>query len=129
MDDMTWPNSEKLAVSWIKAATSRPVFTETPEDLQPHLPAYQVNRVGGTEISPHERTVILEIDVMAATRAAMWDSVQVLQRAMGSLAANGTAQWYVDDVVESFGAAIEPTQTDGIRRATSTYTLTLRPTS
>ena len=124
-----WPNVEKQVIAWLKAATGRPVFTETNTDLENHLPAYQIERVGGSDSFEIGKTIQVEINSLAATRPAMWDAVAAVETAMQQLASNGTAAWYVDDVEETFSAAVAPHPNSGIRRATATYSLTIRPTS
>lgn len=127
MANPRWPNVEKLVVGWVATRTGRPVFTETDDSITGSLPAYQVTRVGGAGGPDFTKTVQVEIDAIAATRSALWDAVADLETAMFSLAANGTEDWYVDSVTETFSAAIQPHENPGARRATATYGLALRP--
>lgn len=129
MGKQRWPNVEKQLIAWLKAATGRPVFTETNTDLETHLPAYQIERVGGSDEFEIGKTIQMEVSSLAATRPAMWDAVADVETAMQQLAANGTAAWYVDNVTETFSAAVAPHPNSRIRRATATYALTIRPTS
>jgi len=105
------------------------VFTETDTTLTSHLPAYQIERVGGSDDIEIGKAIQVEVNSLAATRPAMWDAAADVETAMALLAANGTDAWYVDDVTETFSAAVAPHPNDGVRRATATYALTIRPTT
>lgn len=122
-----WPNVERNMVAWLKAATGRPVFTETDSHLGGHLPAYQVERVGGGDGVETEKRFLVEVNTIGSSRPEVWDAVAKVETAMARLSSNGTAGWYVDNVVETFTAAIEPYDNTGKRRATATYELTIRP--
>lgn len=126
---LRWPNVERQVVAWLIAQTGRPVFTETPETLAAHLPAYQIERIGGSDEFEIGKAIQVEVNSLAATRPAMWDAVADVETAMALLASNGTEDWYVDDVSETFSAAVAPHPNDGVRRATATYSLTIRPTA
>lgn len=122
-----WPNVERHLVAWLADATGRPVFTETRPTLGDHLPAYQVERVGGSDLVELGKEIHVEVTSIAGARGEMWDAVALVETAMSGLAANGTDHWYVDDVREAFAAAVEPSNDGGVRRASATYALTLRP--
>lgn len=124
-----WPNVERQLIAWLTAQTGRPVFTETPDTLTASLPAYQIERVGGSDDFEIGKAIQVEVNSLAATRPAMWDAVADAETAMALLAANGTEHWFVDDVTETFSAAVAPHPNDGVRRATATYSLTIRPTN
>lgn len=126
-DPLTWGNPEKQLLRWLIAHTTSSVYTQTPGDLVAHLPALKVERVGGSRINDHTRDVYFEIEVFASTRGAMWDAVSELEYCMRELSANGTADWYVDNITEVFSAAVIPYENPGICRATSTYVVALRP--
>lgn len=127
MANPRWANVEKFLRLWLAERTGRPVYTETDGTLTGNLPAYQITRVGGSGGIDFSKTVAIEIDSIAATRGAMWDTAADAQTAMHELAANGTADWYVDTVEETFSPAVEPYENTGVRRATATYALTIRP--
>lgn len=127
MDNLKWANVEKLLRLWLAAETGRAVYTETDGTLAANLPAYQITRVGGSGGIDFSKSVSVEVDSIAATRGDMWDTAAAAQTAMHKLAANGTADWYVDTVEETFSPAIEPYENTGVRRATATYALTIRP--
>lgn len=126
---LRWPNVERQLIAWLTAQTGRPVFAETPETLTDHLPAYQIERIGGSDAIEIGKAIQVEVNSLAATRPKMWDAVADVETAMNLLAANGTQEWYVDDVSETFSAAVAPHPNDGVRRATATYSLTIRPTA
>lgn len=122
-----WPNVERRLAEWLTTATGRPVFTETPDTLAEHLPAYRIERVGGADAYELGKEIQVEINTLAATRPQVWSAVADVETAMEALKANGLPGFYVDDVRETFSAAMEPYQNDGVRRATATYGLTIRP--
>jgi hypothetical protein len=98
------------------------VYTETgPTTPTEYL---TVERVGGTG-TRIDRDVDVEISVIAGTRTAMWDLVAQVEARIRALAATGDP--YVDDVAETFAFAFDPYPNQSARRATATYTLTVRP--
>lgn len=122
-----WPNAEKHVRTWLADHTGRPVYTETPARLAQALPAYQVTRVGGADTPTLGKSIHIEVDTIAADRGSLWEAAGHAQGAMEDLAANGTAEWYVDEVTEIFSPAIAPYENPNLRRATATYALTVRP--
>lgn len=122
-----WPNVERMMVAWIADYTHRPVFTETDASLGDNLPAYKVERTGGGDLPEVDKTFLVEVNTVGVNRPMVWEAVGVVMEAMEALAANGTPEWYVDDVTEVFGHSIEPYDNTGKRMATSTYELTIRP--
>lgn len=123
MPDLVWPNVEKATVAWLAGRTALPVYTET--DPAPLPVEYLVvERVGGTGYGI-EKDVDVEVTVTAATRSRMWVLAAAVETAMAALAANGDP--YIDDVREAFGFAVEPSESVAVRRATATFTLTVRP--
>lgn len=125
-----WANAEKQCIAWLKAATGRPVYNSTPDNLGTVVPAYKVTRVGGAGRGEIEKDIDLEVEAFVASRGALWDAVAVIETAMDALKANGTAAWYVDDVEELFGFGLdEGYENPDIVKATATYRVTLRPLS
>ncbi|ANC31431.1 hypothetical protein [Isoptericola dokdonensis] len=123
---VTWANAERLVRGWLADRTGIPTYTET-GDNPPELYLI-VARVGGSRLDPHERDIDVEVTVYAGDRSALWGAARAVETAMAALAAAGTKDGYVDDVVEAFGFAIDPAATDRAQRvATATYTLTCRP--
>lgn len=123
MPDLAWANLERAVVAWL-TARGLSVYTETgPDDT---LPAERVlvERTGGAGRGI-VKDVDVEVSVTSATRAGMWALAAQVETAMAALAANGDP--YVDDVAESFAFAVDPTENTAARRATATYTLTVRP--
>jgi len=123
----SWPDIERAVVAWF-APLGRPVYTET----GPTVPTeyLTVERVGGVGTSI-DRDVDVEISVIAVTRTAMWDLVADVEARVRALAANGdplgVPPFYVDDIAERFAFAFDPYPNTAARRATATYTLTVRP--
>lgn len=122
-----WPNVERFVRAWLVAQTGRDVYTETPGTFGTGLPAYQITRVGGSDAGAHEKEITVEVDTIAARRGEMWDAAADAQTAMDNLRANGTADFYVDDVREVFAPAVAEYENPELRRATATYALTIRP--
>lgn len=124
MPDLVWPNVERAVVAWLTdRIAGMAIYTETDAGANPPLPRLEVARVGGTGRGI-EKDVDVEIVVHAATRNALWGLVAHVETAMAALAAAGDP--YVDDVVETFAFAADPTETSR-RRATATYSLIVRP--
>lgn len=120
-----WPNVERLLVSWLRDRITVKVFTETDDKLTG--PALIVERAGGSDEPLIGKRILVEVASVGATRAQMWELVGKVEAAMMSLNANGTVEWYVDEVEETFSAAPELTGNAGVRRARATYALTIRP--
>ena len=123
-----WANAEKQLIAWISAYSGRPVYSSTPDNLAAVVPAYKVARVGGAGREELDKDIDLEVETFVATRGTLWDAVAVIETAMDALRANGTAAWYVDEVQEVFGHALdEGYENPDIVKATATYRVTLRP--
>lgn len=124
-----WPLVEKHLIRWLRESLGIPVYTETPADLENKLPALQVTRTGGGDGTDFTKTIQVEVETIAANRGQLWDKVSEVEAAMFQLTANGTKDWYVDNVTETFSAAAIPDGNRGLRRATATYGLEVRPHS
>lgn len=122
-----WPNVERQLAAWLAAGTGRPVYTETDDDLEAHLPAHRIARVGGGGGPELDKVVQVEVETIAPDRPSLWAEVQKVETAMFRLSANGTDDWYVDTVTETFAAAIHEADGGSTRKASATYALTLRP--
>ena len=127
-NERRWANAEKQLITWLSTSTGRYVYSKTPDDLQAVVPAHKAARIGGASRGDLEKDIDLEVDTFVATRNELWDVVAEVETAMDALKANGTAEWYVDDVQEVFGHAIDETyENPNIVKATATYRVTLRP--
>ena len=124
---VSYPNLERAVVAWLKAETGLTVYTETPPDLAAHVPCYRVARAGGGDQLELGKEVQIEVAAYGRNRADLWNAAAAAETAMDYLAANGAPGFYVDDVRETFGFAAEPYENDGVRKATATYGLTVRP--
>ena len=122
-----WPQHDLYLIRWLKTHTGRPIYTKTTSSLDTNLPAYRITRVGGYQPAPLIKTVDYEIDTIAKDRATLWAAVQAAENAMNDLACNGYPEWYVDDVEEIFGPAIDDYENPNLEQATATYRLTVRP--
>lgn len=126
---LEWANVERLVLQHLRARTGAEVYTETGTDLAAVAAArgaILVERSGG-----RGRGIEKDVDVMVAvhagTRSAMWQLARDVESAMADLEADATAEGYVDGVEEAFGFAAEPYSNPAVRRASATYTLTVRP--
>lgn len=129
-DDRTaWQDPERLVMGWIRAglAPLQKVYGggEVPNGTAPDF--ITVERVGGSG-TDLDREVDIETTVYATNRADMWQLAAAVEDAMRALAANGPdGGRYVDDVDEAFSFRFDPIQNQSQRRATATWTLTVRP--
>lgn|GEM_PF-5489204 len=129
-----WPNVEREVVAWLTARTGHYVATETDDTIADHLPAHKVTRAGGgtpPDATGLTRTIQVEVETMTAKtapRADLWEATADVATAMYDLAANGTTAWFVDEVTETFPAAVLEDSTGGVRRASATFGLAVRPT-
>lgn len=123
-----WQDPEQATIAWLSTTLDTPrVWAGGEPTAGTALPYITVERVGGagTRI---DRDVDIEVTVYAATRAAMWAMATDVEEAMRALAASGPdGSRYVDDVAEAFGFRFDPFPNQSVRRATSTWTLTVRP--
>ncbi|WNM27552.1 hypothetical protein RN607_00700 [Demequina capsici] len=127
---LTWPNAEKAVVAWLKNRTTKYVATETDDTLGDHLPAYRVARAGGTtrpDGTGLTKVIQIEIETIAGDRASLWAAVAEIESAMYALSGNGLEGWFIDEVEETFAAAVVSSDSDGDRRASATYGLAVRP--
>lgn len=123
-----WPNVERLVVAWLRERITAKVYTETSDSLTG--PALVVERAGGSDEPLIGKRIMVEVASVGGgtkPRAQMWELVGKVESAMAELEANGTADWYVDEVEETFSAAPEPTGNAEVRRARATYALSIRP--
>lgn len=122
-----WANVEKKLVAWLQADVRPEVFTELPSNLNDVLPAHRITRVGGGDGAETTKVYQVEIETYASTRGQLWDAVADVETSMRRLAANGLDGLYVDEVTETFAAALVEHEGDGVRKATATYGIAVRP--
>lgn len=120
-----WSNLERLVVGWLTTHQALPVYTERPEGLT--VDHVLVERVGGARTDPLDRDVDVEVTVTTTARADLWDTVGDVEEALAALAANGSVEGYVDDVVERFSFAAETHTNPTVRKARAVFTLQVRP--
>lgn len=129
MSALRWPNVERAVIGHLEVALpAATVYSELPAN---GLPAeyVQVTRTGGGGDLLVDQEVDVETVVTASTRGAMWDLAADVETAMRGLAAGATPGGvYVDDVRLAFAFADDPPADQSRRRATATFTLTVRPT-
>jgi len=124
----SWQDPERLVISWLKAGTGLAAVWgggRVPTGTKPQY--VTVERVGGsgTDI---DREVDIETTVYADDTADMWELAAAVEDGMRALAANGPdGGRYVDEVAETFSFRFDPFQNQSVRRATATWTLTVRP--
>lgn len=123
-----WPNVEKFARAWVETRAGHNTWTETPANLATNLPAYRLERIGGSQGADGiTKTFQVEVTTYAADRDGLWQAVAGVETAMYDLASNGTEDWYADEVTETFAAAIEPNENGDVRKATAVYGIAVRP--
>lgn len=131
-----WPNAERQVIAWLTQHTGHTVYSKLPNNFGENLPVVQVTRSGGTPGADtitgaatigNDRTIDVEVIVFERTRGALWAAVQKVETAMGGLAANGSPEWYVDDVTEIFAFAVDNYENETKERAAATYGVTVRP--
>lgn len=128
MNALRWPNAERAVVAWLKPRLVATVFSETSKTMPPLYAV--VERTGGGDGILIDKKIDVAIAVVAPTRGAMWDLAADVESAMWALSANATADGvYVDEVECPFGFAWDPPASQEIRRATATFTLTVRPSA
>lgn len=121
---LRWANIEKAVRKYLTGLLSVVVWAETGND--PGAEYVNVERIGGTS-EWINRSVDVQVSVVAASRGRMWFLAADVESAMWSLAAHAGGGVYFDDVAEAFGFAFDPPDSQGVRRAIATYTLTVRP--
>lgn len=127
-----WPLIEQPLVDHLDANTT---FTWTNEGghLGTGVPKGIVQRSGGTSDLDLEDIPDVEITIIAATRAGVWQMAQQVQRVFAGLNPGGIVPddgdpIYVDEVTQTFAFVVDPDRgTSSYRVATATYSLTLRP--
>lgn len=127
---VAWPDVEQLLVAWLKEQTGRTVYTELPGTLAGALPCEKVERVGGTDGTETTKIFAVEIQSLADganARGDALDNAGQVQAAMYRLSGHGHDGVAVDEVSETFAAAIEPYENDTVRRATATFGIAVRP--
>lgn len=121
---LRWPNVERALVAYFKAELSDPTYTN-PGGTMPGR-YITVERSGGSS-QWIDKAVDVSVAVHAATRGEMWDLAADVESAMWSLGAHAAGGIYIDSVEERFGFAFDPPADQNVRRASATFTLTVRP--
>lgn len=123
MTRLAWGNIERAVVDYLTAA-GIPTYTE-PSGKLPSAYA-TVERVGGTG-QWIDKTVDIEIAAIADLRGDMWSLASDIESLMYELNASVAGGIYVDEVADIFGFASDPPPDQNRRRATATFSLTVRP--
>ncbi|MFI1580012.1 hypothetical protein [Embleya sp. NPDC020630] len=123
-----FPDGEALAVAFLTPRLPGvTVVSEWPEDLAEHLPVVAVSRVGGsTELRFVFEDVVLDFDVLAATKASAQDlaqSVRALLMTAPSHPPPGARIYSVTDDALVWG----PDPVTELPRYVLTMTLRVRP--
>lgn len=121
---LRWPNVEKALLAYLNEALDVVVYTNTGGSLPGRYVTVERSGGGGQWI---DKTIDIALAVHAQSRGAMWDLVADVESVMWSLAAHAAAGVYVDDVEMPFGFAFDPPADQNVRRASATFTLTVRP--
>lgn len=118
----SWPDVESVLVAGLGSYGT--CGTETPPDLQNHLPFVRIKRRGGTndQFSDYAR---VDIDVFAETRAVGVPLTEEIRQYL----LDGWALRQFDWVVTESGPQELPWDDPNVRRWVSTYRITARRTA
>jgi len=121
-DELDWPLLEDQIVDYLNANTTVVWAVQRDgADVGPNTGGVRC-RVGNT--GSLDRSVDVELTVVAATRSGMWRLTGRVDRAMRRL--DFLARSYVDEVDVPFGWAPEDPGPTGLSSGTATYSLTVR---
>lgn len=123
-NQLRWPNVERAVKNYLDAALTVPVYTRTGSTPPDEYVTLERSGGGGQWI---DKTVDLEVAVIAGDRDRLWDLVADVEGLMWALGASEADGVYVDDVEVAFGFAFDPPLDQDVRRASATFALTVRP--
>ena len=128
MDPVRWPQHLRLVNQWIADKTRYHPYTVLPDDKQliASLPLVKTSLSPSGSMGPVERSVSVDIDLLAKSWADMNPMIQTMDSCMASLAGNGNKYGYVDDISGSAFADV-PFGDPAILRCTATFSLVMRP--
>lgn len=130
MVPVRWPQHLQLVNQWITDKTQYRPYTVLPDvkQLQTILPLVKTSLSPSGSMGPVERSVSVDIDLLAKSWKDMTPLIQTMDSCMASLAGNGNKYGYVDDISGNAFADV-PFGDPAILRCTAAFTLVMRPAS
>lgn len=130
MNPVKWPQHLQLVNQWITDKTKYRPYTVLPDakHLKTALPLVKTSLSPSGSMGPVERSVSVDIDLLAKSWTCMNLLIQTMDSCMASLAGNGNKYGYVDDISGSAFADV-PFGDPAILRCTATFSLVMRPMS
>ena len=130
MSPVKWPQHLRLVNQWIADKTAYRPYTVLPDakQLKAALPLVKTSLSPSGSMGPVERSVSVDIDLLAKSWADMNPMIQTMDSCMASLAGNGNQYGYVDDISGSAFSDV-PFGDPAILRCTATFSLVMRPLS
>ncbi|RBQ00067.1 hypothetical protein [Bifidobacterium xylocopae] len=128
MDPIQWPQHLRLVNQWLADRTGMKPYTRVPDKPAAMLPLIHTGLAPSGSLGRVERSVSVDIDVLADGWKSMNPLIQQVDSAMAALAGNGNQYGYVDDLAGTAFADV-PWGDPSILRCTATFTLTMRPIS
>lgn len=130
MNPVRWPQHLRLVNQWIADKTQYRPYMVLPDakQLKTALPLVKTSLSPSGSMGPVERSVSVDIDLLAKSWTGMNLLIQTMDSCMASLAGNGNKYGYVDDISGSAFANV-PFGDPAILRCTATFTLVMRPMS
>lgn len=130
MDPVRWPQHLRLVNQWIADMTEYRPYTVLPDakQLKELLPLVKTSLSPSGSMGSVERSVSVDIDLLAKSWTDMNPLIQTMDSCMASLAGNGNKYGYVDDISGSAFADV-PFGDPAILRCTATFSLVMRPIS
>ena len=122
---VAWPNVEAALVAYLKTQCQVPVYTETLGSMPDRY--LMVERVGGYA---EDFTLSPEVEITVSSRISrgdMWALAAEVETAMVETSAALVGGVYVDACDTRFAFAFDPTTVAGVRQASATFILHLRP--
>lgn len=130
----TWPNVEKAVIQWLKAQLPDSGYIVVNQEPKTFATASNpltgvtvcVERIpGGGGGQNYSKDSDIIVTVYAATKAAVWDAVQVVEVVMLTIANRGTVS--LDDIECRSDFGDLPYSNINVKRAEATYRITARP--
>jgi hypothetical protein len=125
--ELDWGDLEQAAAVWLRSRhVGVRVANELPADLEKKLPLVQVQVTPGGGEDVTTGVTLLDVDVFAATRTAMWDLARQVHTSMLALSGQYVGALVIDAVSSDSRPAPVDYGNPALRRAVATYRLTSR---